>query len=122
MSADVITIYQAVLLALADLAGPLDEWVKHDSKRMRSHVLGSASTWMQMRGGRRPSDDEILSALDEVIAEMTDGDGTVSGRVIDYGCAGCLTASKEHPCLGHGCARWCERHYQDWWSKDELIE
>lgn len=29
----------------------------------------------------------------------------------DDGCAGCLSASDEHPCLSHGCKSWCRQHY-----------
>jgi hypothetical protein len=29
----------------------------------------------------------------------------------DDGCAGCLSACDEHPCLSHGCKRWCRVHY-----------
>lgn len=36
----------------------------------------------------------------------------------DDGCAGCLSASAEHPCLGHGCTSWCRTHYMGWFCED----
>jgi hypothetical protein len=36
----------------------------------------------------------------------------------DEGCAGCLTASPEFPCLGHGCTKWCKRHAVRWFATD----
>jgi hypothetical protein len=35
-------------------------------------------------------------------------------RVDDEGCAGCLSASIEHPCLTHHCTAWCRTHYEDY--------
>lgn len=32
----------------------------------------------------------------------------------DNGCAGCLTASAKHPCLGHGCTERCILHRAEW--------
>lgn len=30
----------------------------------------------------------------------------------DACCAGCSSASTEHPCLAHGCTSWCRQHYE----------
>lgn len=38
----------------------------------------------------------------------------------DACCAGCATASLEHPCLGHGCTSWCRLHYHAAFLSDIL--
>lgn len=68
-------IKKAVTEALGDLAGPIIEWAKYDSKRLMSHCLGSCHAQFRIDNVNRDtiSDVDVLAeVLRQVVEKVLD--------------------------------------------------
>jgi hypothetical protein len=97
---------------IAELEGEQERYRVEFRKRVRIVTTAMEITEeARNRGKSMANIDRLTEAVDDFVASET-GVPAAECDPDDEGCAGCLSASDEHPCLTHGCTSWCREHYK----------